>query len=190
MSPHTPRAAGAVIGTRRPWHPQSRSLAHPSQPRHGAGKPISSAQKLIRIPQNTPKFCPISATQSLACPHHSASPKHLDLATPPHPQAAVLRLGRGRNQGASPQPPKCLLAARCRARAGSRWPLSARRLGTARGSWAWKGTAQLLRLRCPAPARAPRPHSHLPGGFGLPQGHMPAVPGLSHVTQAGDTHTC
>lgn len=100
------------------------------------------------------------------------------------------RLGRGRSRGASPQPPSSVLPARSRARAGSRWSLSARPHGTARGSWAWQGTARLLRLRCPAPARAPRPHSHPPGEFGLPQGHMPAMPGLSHVTQAGDTHTC
>lgn len=170
------------------YGPQTHSLAHPSQAQHAAGKPVSSAQKLIRIPQNTPKFCPTTATQSLDCPHRSTSPKHLDLASPPYPQEAMLWLGRGRNQGASPQPPNSLLPARCRA--GSRWSLSARPHGTARGTWAWEGTAQLLRLRCPAPARAPRPHSHLPGGFGLPQGHMPAVPGLSHVTQAGDTHTC
>lgn len=177
--------APGTYGTLKPvpWlipHSHSMLLASPF-PVH------RNSSESPKTPQNSALSLPPRAWRVPIAPLHQNT---LDLASPPRPQAAMLQLGRGRSRGAFPQPPNSLLPARHRARAGSRWSLSARLRGTARGTWAWKGTAQLLRQRCPAPARAPQPRSHPPGEFGLPQGHMPAVPGLSHVTQAGDTHTC
>lgn len=189
--PHTPqgrpgqRLAPGTYGTLKPlpWlipHSHSMLLASPF-PVH------RNSSESPKTPQNSAPSLPPRAWCVPIAPLHQNT---LDLTSPPRPQAAMLRLGRGRSRGAFPQPPNSLLPARCRARAGSRWSLSAQPRGTAWGTWAWKGTAQLLRQRCPALARAPQPHSHPPGEFGLPQGHMPAVLGLSHVTQAGDTHTC
>lgn len=73
----------------------------------------------------------------------------------------MLQLGRGRSRGASPQPHNSLLPARRRARAGSRWSLSARPRGTARGGWAWKGTARHGSSGCDAPLRPGLP-GHTP----------------------------